>query len=65
VSGVAAARRAGIDIIGLECGGWTREALAGAAAVYRDPDDLLNRYDDSFSRLLRPRPPVGRANDIS
>ena len=28
---VAAARRAGIEIVGLECGGWTREALAGCA----------------------------------
>ena len=44
---VAAARRAGIEIVGLECGGWTREALAGSLAVYRDPADLLAHYDSS------------------
>jgi phosphoglycolate phosphatase-like HAD superfamily hydrolase len=49
---VAAARRAGIEIVGLECGGWTREALAGALAVYKDPADLLEQYDTSpFSRV--------------
>lgn len=49
---VAAAKRAGIDIVGVECGGWTREALAGAVEVYRDPADLLDRYDSSvFARL--------------
>ena len=44
---VAAARRAGIEIVGLECGGWTKEALAGAVAVYRDPADLLAHYEES------------------
>jgi HAD superfamily hydrolase (TIGR01509 family) len=44
---VAAARRAGIEIVAVECGGWTREALAGSLAVYRDPADLLARYGDS------------------
>jgi phosphoglycolate phosphatase-like HAD superfamily hydrolase len=44
---VAAAKRAGIEIVGLECGGWTREALAGAVAVYRDPADLLAHYEVS------------------
>jgi HAD superfamily hydrolase (TIGR01509 family) len=41
---VAAARRAGIEIVGLESGGWTSAALAGAVATYRDPADLLSRY---------------------
>ena len=45
---VAAARRAGIDIVGFECGGWTRAALAGAVAVYRDPADLLANYESSL-----------------
>jgi HAD superfamily hydrolase (TIGR01509 family) len=49
---VAAAKRAGIEIVGLECGGWTRNALAGAVAVYRDPGDLLNHYDRSVFRSL-------------
>lgn len=44
---VAAAKRAGIEIVGVECGGWTREALAGTIAVYRDPADLLDRYAES------------------
>jgi HAD superfamily hydrolase (TIGR01549 family) len=49
---VAAAKRAGIEIVGLECGGWTREALAGAVAVYRDAGDLLEQYQESpFDRL--------------
>ena len=60
---VAAARRAGIQIVGLECGGWTREALAGAVAVYKDPADLLAHYDESpfgppslkLRRASRPR----------
>ena len=45
---VAAAKRAGIEIVGVECGGWTREALAGAVEVYRDPADLLDRYTSSI-----------------
>lgn len=44
---VAAAKRAGIEIVGVECGGWTREALSGAVEVYRDPADLLERYSSS------------------
>ena len=44
---VTAARRAGIEIVGFECGGWTREALAGAVAVYRDPAHLLAEYERS------------------
>ncbi|MBA3639916.1 MAG: HAD family hydrolase [Acidobacteria bacterium] len=49
---VAAARRAGIEIVGFECGGWTREALAGALAVYRDAAHLLAEYERSrFARL--------------
>jgi phosphoglycolate phosphatase-like HAD superfamily hydrolase len=49
---VAAARRARVGIVGLECGGWTREALAGAIEVYEDPADLLEHYEASpFARL--------------
>jgi phosphoglycolate phosphatase-like HAD superfamily hydrolase len=49
---VEAAQRAGIAIVGLECGGWSRDALAGAIEVYRDPVDLLVHYDDSpFAKL--------------
>lgn len=44
---VVAAKRAGIEIVGVESGGWTPEALAGALAVYRDPADILSRYRES------------------
>lgn len=44
---VVAAKRAGIEIVGVESGGWTAEALAGSLAVYRDPADILARYDES------------------
>ncbi|MFC9294011.1 HAD family hydrolase [Streptomyces sp. NPDC057011] len=49
-----AARRAGVAVVGLLCGGIPRGDLeeAGAAAVYRDPADLLAGLDTSpFSRL--------------
>jgi HAD superfamily hydrolase (TIGR01509 family) len=44
---VAAAGRAGVRIIGLECGGWRSEELNGAIAVYADPAHLLSRYGSS------------------
>ena len=50
---VEAARAAGIAIIGVECGGWPADALAGAIAIYRDPADLLARYDQSPFAHLR------------
>jgi phosphoglycolate phosphatase-like HAD superfamily hydrolase len=40
---VEAARRAGLDCIGLRCGGWSDRDLAGAVAVYDGPRDLLRR----------------------
>ena len=51
---VEAALRAGIDIIGVRCGGWRDEELHGAIAVYADPADLLERYD--LSPFRRPAP---------
>ena len=44
---VEAASRAGIQIIGLTCGGWTRDDLNGTVAVYADPAELLDKYDFS------------------
>lgn len=44
---VEAAQRAGVEIIALRCGGWEDAALGGAVAVYDDPTDLLDRYDES------------------
>jgi phosphoglycolate phosphatase-like HAD superfamily hydrolase len=44
-----AAARAGIGAVGLLCGGTPEARLraAGFLAVYRDPEDLLRRYDQS------------------
>jgi phosphoglycolate phosphatase-like HAD superfamily hydrolase len=48
---VAAAARAGVRMVGLESGGWTRADLAGALAVYADAAELLAQYDASpFAR---------------
>lgn len=44
---VAAARKAGVDIIALRCGGWDDEDLHGAVAIYDDPADLLANYSAS------------------
>lgn len=44
---VEAAGRACVAIVGVECGGWSREDLRGAAAVFAAPADLLARYDES------------------
>jgi HAD superfamily hydrolase (TIGR01509 family) len=44
---VEAAGRAGIAIVALRSGGWRDEDLRGAAAVYDDPQDLLDHYDVS------------------
>lgn len=49
---VEAAGRANIPAVALECGGWRREALHGAAAVFANAPDLLIRYEESpFARL--------------
>ena len=50
---VEAALGAGIAIVGVECGGWPREKLTGAAAVFRDLTDLLVHYDASPFATLR------------
>jgi HAD superfamily hydrolase (TIGR01509 family) len=44
-----AARNAELRTVGVLCGGFTVDALvsAGCIAVYRDPCDLLDRYDAS------------------
>jgi HAD superfamily hydrolase (TIGR01549 family) len=41
---IGAATRAGVPIIGFECGGWSAEELRGAVAIYHGPGDLLDRY---------------------
>ncbi len=52
---VEAATRAGIEIIGLTCGGWSRDDLRGAVAVYADPADLLEKYQSSVLARLPAR----------
>lgn len=44
---IEAAKKAGVPVIALRCGGWDDEGLAGAIAIYDDPADLLAHYDDS------------------
>jgi HAD superfamily hydrolase (TIGR01549 family) len=51
---IEAAQRAGVAAIAFECGGWRAEDLKGAVAVYRDPADLLARWQDS-PLATRPR----------
>jgi len=45
---VEAASRAGVDIIAVRCGGWDDRVLAGAIAIYQDPQDLLTHYSEHF-----------------
>lgn len=42
-----AAQRIGLPMIAVRCGGWAERDLRGAAAVYRDPADLLARFAES------------------
>lgn len=44
---VEAARRTRVETVALRSGGWDDAALAGALAIYDDPNDLLARYADS------------------
>lgn len=44
---VEAAARAGVRIVAVRCGGWGDEDLAGAAAIYDDPADVLRHFDES------------------
>jgi HAD superfamily hydrolase (TIGR01509 family) len=44
---IESATGAGVKIVALESGGWSREDLSGALAVYRDATDLLAHYDSS------------------
>jgi HAD superfamily hydrolase (TIGR01509 family) len=53
---VEAAIRAGIGIIAFRCGGWGDAELKGALAVYDNPDDLVERFDESPFRRPLPVP---------
>ncbi|HEY1978075.1 MAG TPA: HAD family hydrolase [Candidatus Baltobacteraceae bacterium] len=45
---VEASRRAGIRCIAVRCGGWNDEDLKGADAIYDDPADILNNFDEAL-----------------
>lgn len=49
------AGKAGIPAIGVLCGGFEAEKLlnAGCLALYRDPAELLRKYDDSLLAIKR------------
>ena len=44
---ISAARRAGVRILAVRCGGWADRALGGAVACYEDPADILARYEST------------------
>lgn len=50
---VEAATRAGVTAVALRCGGWSDDALAGAAAIYDDPRDLLAHLGSSPFEVAR------------
>lgn len=50
---VEACRRAGVRCIAVRCGGWNDDELAGAAAIYNDPADILAHFDEALSPPIR------------
>lgn len=44
---IESAARSGVETLAVTCGGWSRDQLAGARAVYDSPADLLAQYMDS------------------
>lgn len=44
---IEAAGKAGVDLVALRCGGFSDSDLKGALAIYDDPADLLEHYDES------------------
>ena len=44
---IAAGQKAGVSVIALRCGGFSDSDLEGAIAIYNDPADLLQHYDES------------------
>jgi HAD superfamily hydrolase (TIGR01509 family) len=54
---VDSARASGVRTIALRCGGASDDRLAGACAIYDDPEDLLAHYTESPLAQLEPSPP--------
>jgi len=50
---IAAATRAGVDVIAFRCGGWSDSDLGGAIAIYDGPWDLLQQLDASPLKARR------------
>lgn len=50
---VEAARRAGVPIVAVRCGGWSDRELAGALAVFDDPADILRNFDRTHFAPIR------------
>lgn len=46
----AAGNKAGLEVIGLTCGGWSKDKLknAGCIEIYESPTDLLQHFDESL-----------------
>jgi phosphoglycolate phosphatase-like HAD superfamily hydrolase len=44
---VESAQRAKVSIVAVRSGGWSDDALDGAAAIYDDPADLVAHYTES------------------
>ena len=44
---IQSASGAGVGLIAFRCGGFSDDQLAGAVAIYDDPADLLQHYDNS------------------
>lgn len=44
---IEAAQKVGVETIAFRCGGFNDEQLEDAIAIYNDPADLLEHYDDS------------------
>jgi HAD superfamily hydrolase (TIGR01509 family) len=44
---IEAGKKAGVGVIAFRCGGFSEKELAGAIAIYNDPADLLQHYEES------------------
>lgn len=53
---VSAAEKAGVRTIGLTCGGWVKDDLQPAVAVYENPADLLAQFEESPLATRRAAP---------
>ncbi|MBD2460618.1 HAD family hydrolase [Oscillatoria sp. FACHB-1407] len=53
---IESAAKAGVPVIAMRCGGFQEEQLKGAIAIYNDPADLLQHYDESPLAQAASRP---------